>query len=968
MKKTGQQKEDILSFFQGRKKTLPAFSFRSKVRLPRVIQRANSERWRVCIVTPDLIGPVRNGGIGTSCSYLAQELAEAGHQVSIFFTQGNSSAKATDAWVEPYSQRNIRIAIACEWAAMRRFPPTFPEYPPLLMAHIVHDWLAERHFDVVVFMEWQGNGYYALRSRQCGLRFQDTVFITHMHSPSLWHSVYNAELPEHPLQALTWFMERQSLALADVVISPSAFMIEWVQKHGYRLPALTCVQPNLFTSESPSCSKKKALSCIREFVFFGRLEYRKGLVEFCDALDLMVRDATPLPEQVTFLGKFARVGQEHAALYLARRAYAWPMPISFITCADHKEALNYLGEGNRLAVMPSVADNSPYTVYECLAGGIPFIARNTGGVAELIAPLDRESCLCGDNPRSLADKLALALEQGMRCPKLAFDLEENRQAWKALFCSLVRSARQQRPSSSLSILPTISVCLTHYSRPHLLRQALQSLFEQDYPNFEVILADDGSPDAASKALLNALEPEFRKRRWTILRLMNGYLGKARNAAAQKASGEFLLFMDDDNVARPFMLNRFAQAAAHSRADIITAMFDVFSGNRKPGPRTPVKERFLPVGGILSYSAITNVIGDANALVRRTLFLRLGGFSEDYGLGHEDFEFFLQATLKGASLAVIPESLFWYRRDAPSMLGTTNTAANRMRSLRPFVDSLAPDWTEMVLMTHGLGVRELAMEERRGCAPIHLSPEAKQLFAYRDPNDPEALLDVVEALLLSKQETLALQILRQIEASEKNASVTRQTGALLCAKAHEKIGNGDWASLRALVEQADRQNLSVRTDFYISVLEMLLRVPLPKSETASLRTELCHRLLALPHLDERSWLTAAEVYLQDQQVKEAVPLLEFALRQTDRVYLEQRPDVAQAVREGMFTSGLHHYVLHGRFEGASWPRAASFISLLQQSKQFFLHNAEKPQSPLLQYAVQAFLSPSVITAAKKEQRK
>lgn len=962
MQKAGQRKKDVLSLFQERKKSLPASPFRLKTCSPYAIQKSNIDRWRICIVTPDLMGPVRNGGIGTSCTYLSQELAEAGHRVSILFTQGNSSAKATDAWVEPYARQGIHITVACEWAKTRRFPPVFPEYPPLLMAHIVHDWLAERHFDVVIFMEWQGNGYYALRSRECGLRFQDTVFITHMHSPSLWHAVYNAELPEHPLQALTWFMERQSLALADAVISPSAFMIEWAQKHGYRLPALTCVQPNLFEVELSSSSKRVGRSHIGELVFFGRLEYRKGLVEFCDALDLLVREAT-LPKQVTFLGKFARVGQEHAALYLARRARAWPIPVTFITCADHKEALKYLAEGERLAVMPSVADNSPYTVYECLAGGIPFIARNTGGVAELIDPADRESCLCSDNPHSLAEKLAVALERGMRCPKLAFDLEENRRAWKERFCSLVRSARQQRSSSSpVSELPTISVCLTHYSRPQLLRQALQSLLAQDYPHFEVILADDGSFDAPSQALLDSLEPEFRKRRWTMLRLENGYLGKARNAAAQKASGAFLLFLDDDNVARPCMLSRFAQAAAASGADIVTAMFDVFAGNRMPGSRTPVRERFLPVGGILSYSAITNVIGDANALVRRELFLSLGGFSEDYGLGHEDFEFFLRALLKGCHFAVIPESLFWYRRDAPSMLGTTNTAANRMRSLRPFIDSLAPDWAEMVMMTHTLALRELAVKERCACAPPHLSPEAKRLFAYRDPNAPEVLLDVADALILSKQEAMGLQILHQMETSEKSSSATRQAGTLLRAKAYEKIAAGDWESLGDLAKQADSQRLPVRADFYISVLEALLRVTLYGDEPASLRTIFCQRLLALPNPDERSWLTAAEFYLQDQQPEEAVPLLESALRRTEQIYLEQRPDVAKAVRDGIFTSGLHHYALHGRSEGTPWPKAASFIPLFQHYKHFFLDNPEKPQSKLLRYAVQTFLSPSVLPAA------
>ncbi|WP_198148034.1 glycosyltransferase family 2 protein [Elstera litoralis] len=80
----------------------------------------------------------------------------------------------------------------------------------------------------------------------------------------------------------------------------------------------------------------------------------------------------------------------------------------------------------------------------------------------------------------------------------------------------------------------------------------------------------------------------------------------------------------------------------------------------------------------------NIIGDANALVRRRVFEDLGGFTEDYGIGHEDWEFFLKAITHGVRLEVVPEALFHYRIGAVSMLTTTQAERNLFRSLTPLI--------------------------------------------------------------------------------------------------------------------------------------------------------------------------------------------------------------------------------------------------------------------------------------------
>ena len=67
--------------------------------------------------------------------------------------------------------------------------------------------------------------------------------------------------------------------------------------------------------------------------------------------------------------------------------------VSFEGELDQTEALERLSRPGTLAVTPSLGDNSPNTVYECIERGIPLIASNIGGIPELIAADDRARVL-----------------------------------------------------------------------------------------------------------------------------------------------------------------------------------------------------------------------------------------------------------------------------------------------------------------------------------------------------------------------------------------------------------------------------------------------------------------------------------------------------------------------------------------------------------------------------------------------
>jgi hypothetical protein len=107
----------------------------------------------------------------------------------------------------------------------------------------------------------------------------------------------------------------------------------------------------------------------------------------------------------------------------------------------------------------------------------------------------------------------------------------------------------------------------------------------------------------------------------------------------------------------------------------------FSGNHPPAKP---KRIWLPLGGAAGAGLYRNAFGDANALWKRTAFEQVGGYTTDYGVGHEDWELFADAVLSGLRLELVPEPLYWYRVNSNGMLRAGDHWADHARSVRPYL--------------------------------------------------------------------------------------------------------------------------------------------------------------------------------------------------------------------------------------------------------------------------------------------
>mgnify|MGYP002386130669 CR=1 FL=1 len=265
-----------------------------------------------------------------------------------------------------------------------------------------------------------------------------------------------------------------------------------------------------------------------------------------------------------------------------------------------------------------------------------------------------------------------------------------------------------RQPGTRSELPFISVCLTTFNRPQMLEQAVQSLTRQTYGRFEVILVDDGSTDPGMATCLQRLAADFENRHWTILRQDNAGVAAARDRAIRAAKGDYVLLMDDDNLALAHELERFAQAAANSGADILTCIpgrhpqSDVgpdavaqLPGSDPLHPLCGVD--WTPVGHCLSLAAMVNCLGDCNALYRRSMMLELGGYGGERRSSFEDFTYLLRAVTQGYRLEVVPEILFLYRRHRQSRSMRDNLFFSHVDSLGPLAEMMPKELWPLLLM-------------------------------------------------------------------------------------------------------------------------------------------------------------------------------------------------------------------------------------------------------------------------------
>jgi glycosyltransferase involved in cell wall biosynthesis len=638
----------------------------------------------ICVVTEDFIDWGPRLEVGASMSAIAEALVSEGNEVTLLWVPDTQLVDEDEIRkIKDYYYDNFLITVEVLTNSKGLLPNQ--NYPARKSASVYY-YLKENSFSAVYFALEGGLSYYTMIGKETDLFAPRPALVVVAHSPVQWLSEADRFFLGHREHISVAHMEKFSVGLADRLICVSKGIRNWMVSHGWKLPNRVDVLPTLFPSQwrlhANTQFKRTISGHCEEIALLAGPDFRDGLTLFCDALDELAKaDIARL--KVTAFGPFGQILGEHTGGMLLRRARRWPFDVHIIPRLRYREILEFLSANRALAVIPSLASATGHWAAACLDSGIPFIATAVGANEELLSPNPDAPQLARAEPKHLASKIAAALES----PLLASSVlkpEARRIAWLDAAGAIDVASQPKKPSrKSAGEEPLVSIVLVHHDRPQYVVQAIASIERQSYRNFEVILVDDGSELPESTALLDRLEPKFRTSNWKILRQENKYLGAARNAGIRESRGEFILIMDDDNALFRDGLRKFVHAILSSGSDICTAFHKVFTGESVPRSEEHGMVHYLPVGAVLDLGLIGNPFGDANAIIRRSAFDKIGLQIENYGYTAQDWEFYSRAILSGLKLQVIPEPLYWYRSSTQAMYRSSHWYDNRLPILAAF---------------------------------------------------------------------------------------------------------------------------------------------------------------------------------------------------------------------------------------------------------------------------------------------
>lgn len=640
---------------------------------------------RVCIVTPDIVGPIKNGGIGTHCYFLALALRDAGHEVTVFFTgpfEGKNAAHFRD-WYRARSIGFLAMEDAPEPAAPMR-TDWFLE-----RSYRIHLNLRQQRFDVIHFQDWQANGFHSIQAKRTAGEFARTRLTVTMHSSTEWIREGMRQWLVAPMaEAKLQWCERYCCGHADLLISPSQHMIRWAEARQWELAANRTIARYPIDRDGIVPATRLGSLCI---AFFGRLEERKGLVIFCEALKLLPEGIRAKLNKVHFIGKLGDTSAGKANALIQSTTHACGMEHEVHTEFDSFQARAFIKQTGAIAVIPSLLDNLPFTVIECCCDGIPVIASEVGGIPELLPPHQ----LFAPTAQGVAGALTRLVEDPAFGFGTLYDPARARQSWLDLTAAEATASQRcagdndSERTLQAAAEPLVSICVPHFNYGKYLPLLLDSLLASTHRHFEVIVVDDSSTDPFSREVFDRLAATPPDQRFRFLRKPNGGVGHTRNHAAALARGDYLIFMDADNLATPAMIEKFLAGIRHSGVDALTCHFKAFDAECEPDADMRPEFLYTPIGPAIEIGWCENVFGDANFIIRRNVFESLGGFGIERDSSWEDYEFLARLSLRNHTLDVIPEPLFWYRHTPEGFSRNTSAYLNHRRVLRTYAASLPP---------------------------------------------------------------------------------------------------------------------------------------------------------------------------------------------------------------------------------------------------------------------------------------
>jgi glycosyltransferase involved in cell wall biosynthesis len=618
--------------------------------------------------------PCNSGGIGTYVDHTSKMLASFGHEITVFLydtTQKNDLV---------LQEKNIRII---------RFVPNktrtdlflgFNAYISYEFAHIIGEYInKEGAPDILESQEYHGIAYYIQQFKLLDYEgFKNLNILITCHAPSFICLEYNhAPVYQFPYY-WTGEMEKSVIKSADVLISPSEYFLkeakkrmDWNNTNAFVLP-----NPIQRISIKTTASYKKNM-----IVCFGKLSPLKGTFELLQYFKELWNSGFEHPLYIVGGTEQFFHPESKTMKELVINKYSNYIEQGLLVLVGElppEQAKVYIKDAH-VIIVPSVFDNFPYTVLEAMSIGKIVLASLQGGQGEMIT--DKQDGFLFDHsspgdfsqklnhilnlPESIINEIAVKAIKTITSrysPDIIYKkklsiieeyLNKKRELISFPFITAINLLKPALPT--LADNETLSVVIPYFNMGPYIEECIQSIYNSQYVNKEILIIDDGSTDSYSIQRLIEIENNYPVK---VYRKANEGLPKTRNYGATIATGKFLAFLDADDTVEPLYYEK-AIRVLNSYSNI----YFVGCWTKYTGTSTGVWPTFNPEP---PYLLLHNMVNSSALVYKRNAYLKAGLNNPEMIYGMEDWDSVISMVKQGYRGVVLPELLFNYRVRKDSM--------------------------------------------------------------------------------------------------------------------------------------------------------------------------------------------------------------------------------------------------------------------------------------------------------------
>lgn len=489
--------------------------------------------------------------------------------------------------------------------------------------------------DFVIAQEWQS-------PLLLSARIDGVQIISWLHGGTMYDHEGNNNYFTSIYDALESELEHYQVINSHAVVSPSHFLLDYYENHGWNLPIKTVSHPYHFPSPVTQSLSKKIDNVIN-LVFIGQLTIRKGFDLFVELSKSFHSNYPDVKLSIAVYGQSRDFeGDEEV-----RQLQDFGIKAKYFGTQTPTKMWSEITSHKSIVLCPSRLDNSPNVVYEAICNGVPavIVGENNGAselseYSNLVFHFSKIDDVNWDTVLASSDNAEVEIENRLN--------EIVTEKWLNLFGSM-KLPQLEEETKYL----TVCVVITSHNRPELLERALMSVLNQDYKVSEIIIVDDASSNFRLIEEVGSRVAPFAR----IYR--NGSSkgpGFSRNFGLRQSTAEVIAFLDDDNTFRRDHISLAISKIGTGGADAVVTYLNIVDSNLRALGKTAV---FL--GTYLeSLSTIHNTLGDTHMVVRRDLFEKFGGFSETWPSSQEDWGLMLRWQRAGVKIATTGEPTINYR--------------------------------------------------------------------------------------------------------------------------------------------------------------------------------------------------------------------------------------------------------------------------------------------------------------------